>query len=554
MQILLLHYSKIKMKNIKLLILFLLYGSSLCSFATLNPDEYRLLVFNRVNQVNNTNHVDIVLSDNGQDEHSYTINKGDSLNWVYLDRLYTTSLYSGATYHFARISPNSSPRTGEKWEGTLKLEYVNYCDDQGHNHPNQTVNCNVLCLYDETGDTEDDKNDNSRFISIFPQSYWNGWNDNDYTYYSSGILWNTNFHDLAYTDTDVWNLRGLEIDKTYCLEVKTVEKDRPTLKLEVSQGPGENDKRSINKQNVFDSDGVKDGKTYRLYFTAKSTEAFANIAFNNASHRSNIKYKIALMKCKPVVLVHGLRGKPRTNGGSGTDFGDLKDFIGYINKVRPCVCLQFPWNSGIGSYKDYVGDKNKEKTLFHYLYESNKYFHAKATIMTYSTGGTILYDQMFNNEFDEVVQNAVIVASPFWGVHIANSFSFGPNISSDILKDLSRGSKVNWERYQKSSKWGKFRDITIVVGDGSRTSLRYAVFYANHYGKEINELKDRHRGDGLVAYHSANLKNKHKEVGFFEINLGHNILVEFELSDLGKRKPFFEDFIQKINNWENYGH
>lgn len=549
------------MKNIKLLILFLLYGSSLCSFATLNPDEYRLLVFNRVNQVNNTNHVDIVLSDSGQDEHSYTINKGDSLNWVYLDRLYTTSLYSGATYHFARISPNSSPRTGEKWEGTLKLEYVNYCDDQGHNHPNQTVNCNVLCLYDETGDTEDDKNDNSRFISIFPQSYWNGWNDNDYTYYSSGILWNTNFHDLAYTDTDVWNLRGLEIDKTYCLEVKTVEKDRPTLKLEVSQGPGENDKKSINQQNVFDSDSVKDGKTYRLYFTAKSTEAFANIAFDNASHRSNIKYKIALMKCKPVVLVHGLGGYPRTRGSSETDFGDLRNFIGYVNNVRPCVCLQFPWDPGEESYKDYVGNKNKEKTLFNYLYESNKYFHAKATIMTYSTGGTLLYDQMTYAGFNDLMQNAVIVASPFWGVHIAKELRsnllkcswlrsyFGAN--NIILTDLSRGSKINWTRYEDKSKWHKWNDITIVVGNGSRTSYRFAVYYANHYGKEINELKDDHRGDGLIAYHSANLKNKHPEVGFYEVNLGHNILVDFKLSDLGLRKPFFKDFTNKINEWED---
>jgi hypothetical protein len=269
------------------------------------------------------------------------------------------------------------------------------------------------------------------------------------------------------------------------------------------------------------------------------------------------------MKCKAVVLVHGLGGHPTKSGGFGTDFEDLRDFIGYINNVRPCVCLEFPWNPGVGSYKDYVGLKSQKGTLCHYLYESNSFFHSKATIMTYSTGGTILYDQItYNNDLDKLVQNAVIVASPFWGVHVAKTtrskvthylglnWFFGSSYKNQT--DLSRGSKINWDRHFAKPCFSNLGNISIVVGDGSRTSYRLFVFYANHYGKEINELKDSHRGDGLIAYHSANLKSKHHQVNRFEVTLGHNILVKFKLSDLGKRKAFFKDFIDKINTWECY--
>lgn len=539
------------MNNNKLFILLLLFSSTFCPAAMLNPEEYRLFLFNHINQVNKTNQVDIVLSDNGQDEHSYTANKGDSLNWVNIDRLYTTSLYSNSAYHFARITQSFSPQTGAKWEGTLKLEYVNYCDDPGHNHPNRTVNCNVLCLYDETGDYTI----NEPLATLTPNFTWGTGID-----YTEGVLWFTNWHDYVYCDTDVWELKRLEINKVYCIELKTLESVSPDLELELIQL--NRDSIKLQNQNVYSPTGEKDGKTYRLYFTAYNTEAFVKISFSG-TNRFHTQYKIVLMQTKPVVLVHGLRGFPMSNGGSGTDFGNLRNFIGYVNNVRPCVCLQFPWDTTTGNYKDYVGAKNKSGTLFHYLSKSNSFFHARATIMTYSTGGTILYDQMDFNGFDQVMENAVMVAAPFWGVYFANKSHIGGfnwsrwwpfRASQENIKNLSRGTRVNWERHYADPRWPSWLDITVVIGTGNRTNYRPAIFCANFLVKDINEIKDSPYGDGLISIPSANLSNEHNSIKVIKCSIGHNEIVDFNLSNLGDRTEFYNDFVNKINSWKVYYH
>lgn len=531
---------------------FVLAGNLL---AVLNEHEYRMCIFDLKRQVNGTNAVDFILRDGGNvDEHSYKGNMEEAINWVNIESISSNSLYSPEGFTFARVSRKNA--TPYKKDGALKLQFVNDCTETEHNHPNKTVYCHVLCLYDETGN--DTLEDDTSFAALSPKNVWRDKNTDNYTDYSEGLLWYTNWHGLAYHDVDVWKLNGLEKDKIYCVEVKTLEKSDPHLQLEIIQFG--NNPKTVTEQNVFAEDGSKDGKTYRIYFCAERTDTVAKISFYGSEQHFNTKYKIALMQCKPVVLIHGFRGHPRNSGDSETDFGKLREFIGYINNVRPCVCLEFPWNSGDGTYKDYVGGKNDAGTLYYYLNESNKFFHAKSTIMTYSTGGTMLYDQMARENLKDVMENAVIVAAPFWGVHIAKpfigiSFPFWSNASSAILRDLSRGSAINWQRKLVSSKWHTWRkDVTIVIGTGVRTTLRGAVYYANHFGKEVNELKDSHRGDGLVAYHSANLRNKHSEVNFFDLSLGHDVLVEFELSDLGLRKPFFEDFINKVNSWDPKSH
>ena len=526
--------------------------------AALNANEYRRCIFDLNGNVNSTSVVNFILRDaNNLDEHSYQGNYGDNLNWVDVKGIATNSLYSIDDFNFARIKRKINVDVLPEC-GTLKLKFDNNCTETEHYHPNKTVYCHVLCLYDETGN---DISDTALGV-VTPQFFWNGFNNDNYTYYSNGILWYTNWHGLAYHDIDVWKLNNLENDKIYCVEVKTLEKSDPHLQLEIIQS-GQNS-RTLHEQNVFAEDGTKDGKTYRIYFCSKGTDAKVKISFHGSEQHFNTKYKIVLMKCKPVVLVHGLGGYPRYSGGSGTDFGDLRNFIGYVKNIRPCVCLEFPWDPCKDSYKNYVGSKNTKGTLYHYINESNKYFHAKGTLMTYSTGGTILYDQMLRDNLYDVMENAVIIASPFWGVHIAKTsrsrvshwiglnYFFGG--SYENLTDLSRGSKINWQRYESHSSWSHWSDITIVVGTGIRTTKRYLSFYANHFGHDLNETSDSYRGDGLVGYHSANLKNKHPGVDKVESSLGHDSLTKFYLSDLGERVKYYKKIVDKINTWENSNH
>ncbi len=520
--------------------------------AVLNANEYRKCIFDSNGNVNSTSVVNFILRDgNNLDEHSYQGNYGDNLSWVDVKGIATNSLYSIDDFNFARVKRKINVDVLPEG-GTLKLKFDNNCTETEHYHPNKTVYCHVLCLYDETGN---DISDTALGV-VTPQFFWNGFNNDNYTYYSNGILWHTNWHGLAYHDVDVWKLNNLENDKIYCVEVKALEKSDPHLQLEIIQS-GQNS-RTLHEQNVFAEDGTKDGKTYRIYFCSKGNEANMKISFHGSEQHFNTKYKIVLMKCKPVVLIHGFRGHPMNYKDKETDFGDLKNFIGYINKVRPCVCLEFPWDSSTGSYKDYIGSIDQNGTLFSYLYKSNSYFHAKATVMTYSTGGTLLYDQMRKNDFYTVMENAMLVASPFWGVYIANSWNFGGfnwsgvwpiHASQKILADLSRGSKVNWDRNYNRPHWSSWLDITIVIGIGKRTNLAIPVFFSNHCGKDINELRDAHYGDGLISVPSANISDRHG-VNVIWTSFGHNEIVEFDLKKLEDRLEYFNDFIIKINSWK----
>ena len=517
----------------------LFFATIMMPFYTMawNLDEYAVCVFKTINDYYN---VEIGDGD-GMDNHNYKSSSG--VNWILVDPMEGNSEYTGP-YTYASNHPQNEPFSINHYAGVRDLLFQVECVDQDHIHSSRTVNYHALCLWDETGNDTDES-----LGRLTPQSNWT-------PTYTEGILWHTNYHGHTYSDVDLWELRNVESKKTYCIEVKYNSIQEGKIKLELFNN--NSNVKSIDESNVFKSDGTTDQLTYRQYFTLEQSHSpVVKISFKE--NQNNTRYKIALMKCKPVVLVHGLMGYPVDHTDSKTDFGDFKNFIGYINSVRPCVCLDFPWNCSKGSYLNYVGGSKDNGSLFNYLNLSNSFFHGKATMITYSTGGPLLYDQMTSYNVNALIHNAVMISPPFWGVHIAKvgqRFSIGKipklNLSQNNLKDLSRGSEINWKRWEREGGWNDWKKITVVIGTGTEGyGLGLVAQIFNYIGFSANELAETHHGDGVVAFHSANLKNKHEQVIIKKCNLGHDTISRLYLNNLDMRYEYFQDILYKINDWEN---
>lgn len=525
--------------NILLILLLLLTVQNIFAW---NSDEYCVCVFNRLKKVNGLDRYNVIIGDgDGMDNHNY---QGciEQLNWVDAPAINDESEYSGPYTYASVYCPNKALLT-DPWSGEIVLPFRLECiaDPGEHEHSVTEVNYHILCLWDETGNDPGDT-----LESLTPQHSWP-------PSYTHGVLWYTNWHGFSYHDVDTWKLDNIEPNKTYCIEFKQDSLLQGKIKVELFNGSTL--VKTIDTTNMFTSTGSVDLLTRRLYFSLKNP-IFPTVSISFKENHKNTSYSLALMKCKPVVLVHGLMGYPSNYGDDRTDFGDLKKFMGYINSVRPCVCLDFPWDCSKKSYVYYVGDSSKKGTLFNYLDHSNGYFNAKATLITYSTGGPLLYDQMTCFDISSLMENAVMISPPFWGVHIAkrgNKLLIGKfplNMSQNNLADLSRGSEINWKRWERKTGWSDWERITVVIGTGTENYLWGLAAWAFDYiGFDANELAETHFGDGVVAYSSANLKNKHPEVSIIKCNLGHDTISRLYLNDIGERDEYFNNIINKINSW-----
>ena len=122
-------------------------------------------------------------------------------------------------------------------------------------------------------------------------------------------------------------------------------------------------------------------------------------------------------------------------------------------------------------------------------------------------------------------------------------------ISPLNLHDISRGSKINWQRNKNITFWNEWDKITLVIGHGNRVTKRMAVWFANNFGDDVNELADSEKSDGLIFFFSSNLQNRHPGIIIIESELSHDAISHFELNNIHERSDFFTDFVKKINNW-----
>ena len=532
----------------KILSIFLLLLTVQNLFAW-NPDEYCVCVFNRLKKVNGLDRYNVIIGDgDGMDNHNYQ-GCEEQLNWVDAPAINDESEYSGP-YTYASVYCQNKALLTDPWSGEIVLPFRLECiaDPGEHEHSVAEINYHILCLWDETGNDPGDT-----LESLTPQHSWP-------PSYTHGVLWYTNWHGFSYHDVDTWKLDNIEPNKTYCIEFKQDSLLQGKIKVELFNGSTL--VKTIDTTNMFTSTGSVDLLTRRLYFSLKNP-IFPTVSITFKENHKNTSYSLALMKCKPVVLIHGLNGHPSKQSDKKSDFGSLKNFIGYLNYVRPCICLDFVWTTANGSYKDYVGKKSNPKTILGYLSESNQFFFSKATIMTYSMGGTILYDQMQNGFLANEMDNAVIICAPFWGVSVANAFYLNKipytelyqiiegavGISPLNLHDISRGSKINWQRNKNITFWNEWDKITLVIGHGNRVTKRMAVWFANNFGDDVNELADSEKSDGLIFFFSSNLQNRHPGIIIIESELSHDAISHFELNNIHERSDFFTDFVKKINNW-----
>jgi hypothetical protein len=126
----------------------------------------------------------------------------------------------------------------------------------------------------------------------------------------------------------------------------------------------------VNDFNRYNEDGQLDNIGQRTYFeNDKQRTCYIEVKqrFGMAGF-PDIKYKIRLFKARPVILVHGINASPKSSSDMETTFEDMRDKLGYLKEVVPCVCYDFPWYSkdpDSKGFEKYVGDDNgDEDSLF----------------------------------------------------------------------------------------------------------------------------------------------------------------------------------------------
>ena len=239
----------------------------------------------------------------------------------------------------------------------------------------------------------------------------------------------------------------------FCVEIKIDELYLDPLVITVYKANGNNYGRELGSSdtfNVYDSDGKLDYRHRRLYFDNEfGGKVFIKVNTTKPAYIS--KYKIRLLKARPVILVHGINAFPQDAADPGTTFHHMRDFLGYLKDIVPCVCYDFPWDSADGhngkGFEHYVGDDKADAgSLFKFVDDIVVKLHGgyKANIILHSMGGFIVRYQLDYLTFANMINQVLFINSPQYGSDLGNFCHSSPGLNVATTWLASKFDSSSW--------------------------------------------------------------------------------------------------------------
>ena len=352
----------------------------------------------------------------------------------------------------------------------------------------------------------------------------------------------------------------------------------------------------INAFNCYDDNGDIDNLHQRVYFL-QETVGDVYIKINSTDTYFQDKYKIRVLKARPVILVHGINAFPQNDGDTGTTFEHIRDYLSYLNEVAPCICYDFPWDSSqshseIG-FEHYVGDdKNDDDSLYKFIDNIvvKSYGGYKANIILHSMGGFIVRYQLDYLAFADMINQVLFINSPQYGSDLGNfcvhtpapntittsmssyfdSSSWGT--SQENMEHLSRGGKTIWKMHNEKDINIPASKIAFTVGTsrGPYGKMRLGMFLADCLDGVLRDaidnipipdksikglLKERYsigleRSDGIVPVTSQNLLNLEPNIpadNYIFLNKHHTEAQKLDLNNMNSCRKLYNLIKKRMN-------
>ena len=351
-----------------------------------------------------------------------------------------------------------------------------------------------LCQWDEEGSIEKDKKYSASLLSEKP-----------------GFI--NNF--LETQDTDKWTFTPEK--QGYCLEV-TATND---FVLGANQGSLEFDEPV---EVIFPQ--PREIFSKRLYITNAVPNRPINFIVSRSENAEaeTIAYTFSLRPVRPLVLIHGIRSEPTWHGAAETAFGELKEKACRYAGFPPCMVFDFPWDSDLGSIKDYCGGQGSEFRLYGFTDKRCGSWELKPLFFAHSMGGLLFIEQMKTRGFRETADGAIFAGSPFCGSDIANVL-----LQSDIGRkakvgaDLIGKTKTTIENFRLLARGSKSISERLKAVDADLPVL-FLV------GGRLDDLITG-RGDTRVNVSSASLYNtlSFSDEKHVIVNMEHGELIDITL-------------------------
>jgi len=375
----------------------------------------------------------------------------------------------------------------------------------------------------------------------------------------------------------------------YCVETQAaLVWDPKPLEITVYEANGNNYGDQIAYVNVFDcfdDNGNIDNQHQRIYFL-QETAGDVYIKINSTDPIFQGKYKIRVVKARPVILVHGINASPKSSSDPDTTFEHMRDCLGYFKEIPPCICYDFPWWSkdpDVQGFEKYVGKKKEaDDSLFKFIYEKyDLHGDYKANIILHSMGGFIVRYQLNYSGFADMVNQVLFINSPQYGSDLANFIATRPDAAErfNVLPMLftcqenyihmCRGGETVWKMHHEKDMNIPASRIAFTVG--TKRGLQYlplpgiifAYDYAigrlktfSHLGASIKTLlKDRYliglkRSDGIVPVTSQNLLNLEPnipEANYYFIEKHHTEAQKLTLNSMNSCSELYNLIKARMN-------
>ena len=349
--------------------------------------------------------------------------------------------------------------------------------------------------------------------------YTDGWLQSQDTWYPNGLFEETSpvKNRIIPADIDVFKI---DLDPgVYCVETEVADLSF-ALEISIYNNNIFSDVSKIGFTNDFcryDDDGQLDSGQ-RLYFiNEKKGTCYIELKqrFGMESF-PDTKYKVRVLKARPVILVHGINSSPKSSSDPDTTFEHMRDCLGYFKEVAPCICYDFPWDSsqphnGKG-FEHYVGINSSISDSLYEFVDERYDLHGdyKVNILLHSMGGFIVRYQLDYSEFANMVNQVLFINSPQYGSDLANFIATRPKAAEKFNKfpmfftcqenyiHMCRGGETVWKMHHE-------KDINIPVSKiaftvGTKRGLIYlslpGIMFAYDYKEGIlNDLLEEKKSD-----------------------------------------------------------
>jgi len=321
--------------------------------------------------------------------------------------------------------------------------------------------------------------------------------------------------------------------------------------------------------NVYNDQGQLDGLRQRVYFTLENANG-AYVRLTQADPDTALNYSLRVFRARPVVLVHGINANPRSSSDPNTTFADMRDKLGLMANVYPCVCYDFPWNSekdfeGETGFMDYVGlNENSKGTLYGFVADSYKKHGESipANIVAHSMGGMIVRYQLPKSGFAVMVNQVLFIDSPQYGSELANFVidiwpqyvkTYNPMLTR--LMDSWGTGRINYLHLSRAGEtvWDMHHNVALTIPAqhvaftiGTQGDYLEAMFRSIMFGYDAYRRGLR-RGDGIVPAGSQNMQNLDSAIEAVYLDHNHLSCQRLTLDDMNSCRTLYDLIKRRMN-------